>query len=107
MLLFTMALSAQWLEPPTRGVPLTRDGKPNLSAPAPRAANGKPDLSGIWELEHAPCPAEGCGDYAGGPEFMNLGVKLAGSRISREYGNLSMRLARRRGAAIMPAVQSS
>jgi hypothetical protein len=78
MLLFAMALPAQWLKLPTRGVPLTGDGKPNLSAPAPRAANGKPDLSGIWELEHAPCPAEGCGDYAGGPEFMNLGVKLAG-----------------------------
>ena len=24
------------------------DGKPNLSAPAPRAQEGKPDLSGIW-----------------------------------------------------------
>ena len=33
------------------GTPRTRDGKPNLSAPAPRAANGKPDLpaSGTYE----------------------------------------------------------
>jgi len=31
-----------------------RDGKPNLSAPAPRASNGKPDLSGVWQTELAP-----------------------------------------------------
>jgi len=31
-----------------------RDGKPNLSAPAPRASNGKPDLSGVWQTESAP-----------------------------------------------------
>jgi hypothetical protein len=78
ILLCGAPLGAQWLELPTRGVPRSADGKPNLSAPAPRAANGKPDLSGIWALDHAPCPAEGCGDYPGGPEFMNLGVKLAG-----------------------------
>jgi hypothetical protein len=34
-------------------VPRTRDGKPNLTAPAPRL-NGKPDLSGIWQAESAP-----------------------------------------------------
>ena len=39
---------AQWLNYPTPGMPRTRDGKPNLSAPAPRAPNGKPDLSGVW-----------------------------------------------------------
>jgi hypothetical protein len=43
--------SAQWLNYPAPGTPRTRDGKPNLTAPAPRASNGKPDLSGVWHVE--------------------------------------------------------
>ena len=42
---------AQWLNFPTPGTPRTRDGKPNLAAPAPRTADGKPDLSGVWMHE--------------------------------------------------------
>jgi hypothetical protein len=44
---------AQWLNHPDPGTPHTRDGKPNLSAPAPRV-HGKPDLSGIWIPESTP-----------------------------------------------------
>src|ERR1700691_479019 len=47
---------AQWLNHPAPGPPRTRDGKPNLTAPAHRAANGKPDLSGVWQVE--PTPAQ-------------------------------------------------
>ena len=43
--------SAQWVSYPAPGTPRTRDGKPNLTAPAPRAPNGKPDLSGVWHVE--------------------------------------------------------
>ena len=41
-------LAAQWVNSPTPGVPRNADGKVNMTAPAPRLANGKPDLSGIW-----------------------------------------------------------
>lgn len=39
----------QWLDHPAPGVPRTRDGKVNLSVAAPRASDGKPDLSGVWQ----------------------------------------------------------
>jgi hypothetical protein len=52
--LLTTGARAQWLHYPTPGIPRTRDGKPNLSAPAPRASNGKPDLSGLWQVEPTP-----------------------------------------------------
>jgi hypothetical protein len=50
---------AQWLHYPTPGTPRTPDGKANLSAPAPRASNGKPDLSGVWQVEPVPGEVEG------------------------------------------------
>ena len=49
--------SGQWIHYPTSGVPRGKDGKPNLTAPAPRAPNRKPDLSGMWIIgEELPCP---------------------------------------------------
>jgi hypothetical protein len=48
-----VSVEAQWLNHPDPRIPRTRDGQPNLSAPAPRT-NGKPDLSGVWQTERTP-----------------------------------------------------
>jgi hypothetical protein len=50
LLLSAVVAQAQWLNYPTPGTPRTPDGKPNLTAPAPRALDGHPDLSGAWHV---------------------------------------------------------
>lgn len=73
-LLFAMAAQAQWLNYPDARTPRTKDRKPNLTAPAPRATNGKPDLSGVWHAE-PPTGAEQkqlFGDLAGAPVQADL-----------------------------------
>jgi hypothetical protein len=48
---------AQWINHRAEGIPRTKDGKPDLSAPTPRTADKKPDLSGVWTTNGTP-PAE-------------------------------------------------
>ncbi len=55
-LLASTSLLAQWPDYPTKGVPM-KDGKPDLTAPAPRMPDGKVDLSGIWENGRGGPPA--------------------------------------------------
>jgi hypothetical protein len=50
-------LAAQWFKYPTPGVPRTASGAVDVKAPAPRAADGNPDLSGVWLAGNPlPCP---------------------------------------------------
>ena len=52
----SLCAPAQWVNHPTPGTPRTKDGKPNLAAPAPRTSHGKPNLSGVWQAEDTPIP---------------------------------------------------
>ena len=95
-------LAAQWMKYPTDEVPRKADGRVDMSAPAPRLADGKPDFSGIWttaepnlrteELSSPKQPAGpreppssadaqtpgDAGDIAASRQMANIGVDLPG-----------------------------
>jgi hypothetical protein len=41
---------AQWVKLPTAGIPRTKDGKVDLTAPVPLRPDGQPDFSGVWQI---------------------------------------------------------
>ena len=49
--LLAVAAHAQWPDFHEPGMPRTPDGQVILTAPAPKALDGKPDLSGVWMHE--------------------------------------------------------
>src|SRR5437762_13314687 len=50
MLQIVTLVLAQWITVTLPNTPRTSDGKPSLTAPAPKARDGKTDVSGIWRV---------------------------------------------------------
>lgn len=46
-----LSLKGQWIDYPSPRTPRGKDGKPQLSAPVRHVSGGKPDLSGVWQVE--------------------------------------------------------
>src|SRR5262250_1911774 len=67
-------VAAQWHNQKVAGAPRTADGKINMTAPAPKV-NGKPDLSGIWQVQaepRAPGGLFGLGESPNSRYFRNI-----------------------------------
>lgn len=54
LVLFGLDASAQWARYPDNSIPRTREGKADLTAKAPKARDGKPELSGVWQSDPDP-----------------------------------------------------
>jgi hypothetical protein len=80
--------SAQWAKQRDPKVPVSRDGNPNLTAPAPRASDRRPDLSGVWETNTVALPdgvfaVEGPG-YRVSPHFVNVTADMKPEQLQME-----------------------
>jgi hypothetical protein len=68
--ILAVPIAGQWVNQPTKGLPRTADGKPNLAAPAPRTREGRVDLSGIWTSESDPKGTRGGIEGIVAPRYM-------------------------------------
>jgi hypothetical protein len=81
ILCFALAMSGapflhgQWLSSPTPGVPRKADGSVNMTAPAPKLADGHPDFSGVWMTGESNRKSDG--DKPGDPKQISASHHMA------------------------------
>jgi hypothetical protein len=78
---FATSLGAQWPSTRSASAPRTAAGQVDMTSAAPRAADGKPDLSGIWDKAILPGEVPKAGGFlAAGPSqaFRDLAAAVPG-----------------------------
>jgi hypothetical protein len=80
-LLVAAPAAAQWVGYPTPHVPRKPDGEVDMTAPAPRLANGKPDFTGIWISDRTEPGQETISDTSSlpsGRHMQDMGADMEG-----------------------------